>query len=128
VEDEASSRMLTYDNSVASVFQVPVLDARDVPVNYVGVIKNILKLDYGLLSSPVILLQCQWAKWTDNRGNPTYTRDDASFLVVNVEHNLPRMSDPLYFLAKRPKYFTQMFPINLDGRLYYEKKYVPRDK
>jgi hypothetical protein len=105
VEDEASSRMLTYDNSVASVFQVPVLDARDVPVNYVGVIKNILKLDYGLLSSPVILLQCQWAKWTDNRGNPTYTRDDASFLVVNVEHNLPRMSDPFIF----PGQATQVF-------------------
>jgi hypothetical protein len=58
VEDEASSRMLTYDNGIASVFQVPLVDAREVSVNYVGVVKDILKLDYGSLSSPVILLRC----------------------------------------------------------------------
>jgi hypothetical protein len=84
VEDEASSRMLSYDSGVASVFEVPTADARDVSVHYVGVVKDILKVDYGQLSSPVLLLRCQWAKRTDIRRNPTYTRDDSGFLVVNV--------------------------------------------
>jgi hypothetical protein len=62
VEDAASTRMQTYDSGVASVFTVPTADARDVSVNYVGVLKDILKLDYGPLSSPIVLLRCQWAK------------------------------------------------------------------
>jgi hypothetical protein len=49
VQDESSSRMQTYDSGVASIFDVPTEDARDVSVNYVGVLKDILKLDYGLL-------------------------------------------------------------------------------
>jgi hypothetical protein len=77
-----------------------VADARDVSVNYVGVVKDILKLDYGSLSSPVILLRCQWAKRIDNRGNSMYTHDDAGFLVVNVRHNLLRMSDPFKFAGQ----------------------------
>jgi hypothetical protein len=105
LEDKASSRMVTYDSGVASVFQVPVTDAREVSVNYVGVLKDILKLDYGPISSPVILLRCQWAKRVDNRGNPTYTRDDSSFLVVNMRHNLPKMADPFIF----PGQATQVF-------------------
>jgi hypothetical protein len=38
------------------VFQVPEEDAVDVAVNYVGVVKDILKLDYGPVYTPVILL------------------------------------------------------------------------
>jgi hypothetical protein len=51
--------MQTYDCGVASVFQVPTADARDVSVNFVGIVKDILKLDYGPLSSPIVLLRCQ---------------------------------------------------------------------
>jgi hypothetical protein len=47
VEDNSSTRMQTYDSGVASNFQVPLADATDVSVNYVGVLKDILKLDYG---------------------------------------------------------------------------------
>jgi hypothetical protein len=110
VEDEASSHMLTYDSGDASVFQVPLIDAREVSVNYVGVVKDILKLDYGSLSSPVVLLRCQWAKPTDNRGNPTYIRDDAGFLVVNVRHNLPKMSDPFIFPSQAIQGFYSDVP------------------
>jgi hypothetical protein len=56
MEDEASSCMLISNSSSASVFQVSMADARDVSVNHVKVVKDILKLDYGPLSSPVILL------------------------------------------------------------------------
>jgi hypothetical protein len=105
VEDDASVHMLTYDSGVASVFQVPTEDATDVSVNYIGVVKDILKLDYGPMSRPIVLMRCQWAKHSDNRGNPTYIRDDAGFLIVNVWHNLPRMSDPFIFAAQAIQVF-----------------------
>jgi hypothetical protein len=105
VEDAASTRMQTYDSGVASVFTIPTADARDVSVNYVGVLKDILKLDYGPLSSPIVLLRCQWAKQRDSWGNPTYTRDDAGFLVVNLRHNLPRLSDPFIFASQTTQVF-----------------------
>jgi hypothetical protein len=94
-----SELLQTYDSGVASVIEVPTTEATDVSVNYVGVVKDILKLDYGPLSRPIVLLRCQWAKGSDSRGNPTYTHDDAGFLVVNVQHNLPKMSDPFIFAA-----------------------------
>jgi hypothetical protein len=107
VEDEATSRMQTYDSGIASVFAVPTEDARDVSVNYVGVLKDILilKVDYGPMRQPVILLRCEWIKRKDNRGNPTYVRDDARFLVVNFRHKLRNMSDPFIF----PSQGTQVF-------------------
>jgi hypothetical protein len=91
--------MQTYDSGVASAFEVPTIHAIDVSVNYVGVVKDILKLNYGPLSRSIVLLTCQWAKRSDNRGNPTYTHDDVGFLVVNVRHSLSRMSDPFIFVA-----------------------------
>jgi hypothetical protein len=110
VEDEASACMQTYDSGVASVFEVPTIHATDVSVNYVGVVKDIMKLDYGPLSRPIVLLRCKWAKRSDNRGNPTYTRDDAGFLVVNVRHSLPMMSDPFIFAAQATQVFYSDFP------------------
>jgi hypothetical protein len=59
VEDDALVRMLTYDSGVASVFQAPTEDATDVSINYVRVVKDILKLDYGPMSRPVVLMRCQ---------------------------------------------------------------------
>ena len=105
VEDDTSRRLLTYDSGVASVFQVPVDDARDVAVNYVGIVKDILKLDYGPLNTPVILLCCDWIKKHDNRGYPTYVRDEAGFLCVNFRHKMPKSADPFIF----PSQATQVF-------------------
>jgi hypothetical protein len=59
VDDDTANRLQTYDSEVASVFQVPGEDATDVAVNYVGVVKDILKLDYGPVHTPVILLRCE---------------------------------------------------------------------
>ena len=56
VEDEASTCMQTYDSGLVSIFEVPTIHATDVSVNYLGVIKDILKLDYGPLSRPIVLL------------------------------------------------------------------------
>ena len=97
VEDSTSATLQTYDSGVASVFEVPTVDARDVSVNYVKVLKDIFKLDYGPLHTPVILLRCEWIKRQDNYGNPTYLRDDSGFLLVNSRHKLPRMAEPFIF-------------------------------
>ena len=106
VEDSQSALLQTYDSGVASIFEVPTVDSQsEVSLNYVGVLQDILKLDYGPLRTPVILFRCDWLKREDNRGNPTYVRDDAGFMVVNSRHKVPKMSDPFIF----PSQTTQVF-------------------
>ena len=106
VEDSQSALLQTYDSGVASIFEVPSMESQsEVSLNYVGVLQDILKLDYGPLRTPVILFRCEWLKREDNRGNPTYVRDDAGFMVVNSRHKLPKMSEPFIF----PSQATQVF-------------------
>src|SRR6202048_3736459 len=90
----------------ASIFEMPTADSQsEVSLNYVGVLQDILKLDYGPLRTPIILFRCKWLKREDNRGNPTYVRDDAGFMVVNSRHKVPKMLDPFIF----PSQATQVF-------------------
>jgi len=106
VEDSQSALLQTYDSGIASIFEVPIVDSQcEVSLNYVGVLQDILKLDYGPLRTPVILFRCEWLKREDNRGNSTYVRDDAGFMVVNSRHKVPKMSDPFIF----PSQATQVF-------------------
>jgi hypothetical protein len=51
---------------VAFVFDVPTIDATSVSMNFVGVLKDILKLDYGLMHTPIIVFRCEWVKGVDN--------------------------------------------------------------
>jgi len=74
-------------------------------IPYVGVLQDILLLDYGPLQTPVILLRCEWVKPFDNQRNPTHSRDDDGFLVVNFRHKLPRLAEPFIF----PSQATQVF-------------------
>jgi hypothetical protein len=60
VEDATSTHMQTYDNGVVSLFIVPTVDTRDVPVNYIGVVKDIFKLNYGPLSLPRVVILGVW--------------------------------------------------------------------
>ena len=106
VQDSQSALLQTYDSGIASIFEVPNVDSQsEVSLNYVGVLQDILKLDYGPLQTAVILFRCEWLKREDNRGNPTYVRDDAGFMVVNSRHKLPKMSEPFIF----PSQATQVF-------------------
>ena len=109
VEDSQSALMQTYDNGVAIVFEMPTADSQsEVSLCYVGVLQDILKLDYGPLRTPIILFRCEWFKRDDNRGNPTYVQDDAGFMVVNTRHKVPKMSEPFIF----PSQATQVFFFN----------------
>jgi hypothetical protein len=53
-------------------------------LQYVGILKDIILLDYGLISQPVILFKCDWVKNGMGRwGNATYRCNDDGFLLVN---------------------------------------------
>jgi hypothetical protein len=56
----------TFDNGVASMFQQHNFDARAIHMNYVGVLKDIVQLDYGPIHTLVILFRREWIKFKDN--------------------------------------------------------------
>jgi len=128
VDDGNTNKFATYNIYVASLFEVPTKDARDVSVNYVGVQKDILKLDYGPLHMPIILFKCQWMKTTDNRGNATYVRDKANFLMVNFCHTLPHMSEPFIFSSQATQVFFSDVPQRQGGKLLCKKNLVLRGR
>ena len=105
VEDPQSATLQTYDSGVASVFHMSTPESASATLNYVGVLKDILKLNYGPLRTPIIIFRCEWMKQRDNWGNPSYVRDEVGFMVVNFRHKVPRMSDPFIF----PSQATQVF-------------------
>ena len=80
-------------------------DAQEVSINYVSVLKDILKLDYEPLHTNVNLMKCEWMERADNQGNNTYTWDEAGFLLVNFCHKLPRMADLFIFLIQATQVF-----------------------
>jgi hypothetical protein len=105
VEDDTTDRMVSYNSGVASTFELPGGIANDLSMNYVGILKDVLQLDYGALHTQIILMRCDWVKAQDNRGNSTYARDEAGFLIVNFRHRMPRMVEPFIF----PSQATQVF-------------------
>jgi hypothetical protein len=76
---------------------VPIQDPTNVYVNYVGVLKDILKFDYAPMHTPNIIFMCESMKREDNGRNPTYVRDDVGFFTLNFLHKLPFMFDPFIF-------------------------------
>jgi hypothetical protein len=105
LEDQHSRTLKIYDSGVASVFHMPSVGSKEETLNYVGVLKDILKLNYGPIRTSVILLRCEWMKQFDNRGNPTYVRDEAEFMVVNFRHMVPQMLDPFIFPSQAIQVF-----------------------
>jgi hypothetical protein len=110
VDDPTTTCLQIYDAGMASIFHVPIEDARELSINYVGILKDILKLNYGPLHIPTIMMNCEWMKRVGNRGNNTYTRDEARFLVVNFCHKLPKMADPFIFLSQAIQVFFSDVP------------------
>jgi hypothetical protein len=86
-EGGVETRMATYDYGVTSIFQQPQATHEGTTlgsIQYVGVLKDIILLDYGPISQPMVLFKCDWATHESNRwGNPTYKRDEDSFLLAN---------------------------------------------
>ena len=97
VDDEASWIIQTYDSGVASVYDVPTTDARGMSVYYIGVLKDILKLDYGPLGIATILICCEWIKRVTTTTILHIFKDNVGFWVVNFQHNLLMMFEPFIF-------------------------------
>jgi hypothetical protein len=72
--------MVSFDCKVASMFGQRQAHNGDehASIQYIGVFKDILRLDYGPISSPIIFMQCAWVQnESDVRGNLTYKHDEA---------------------------------------------------
>ena len=60
VEYSQSALLQTYDNGIASICEVPTIDSQsEVSLNYVGVLQDIMKLDYGPLRTPINFFWCE---------------------------------------------------------------------
>jgi hypothetical protein len=105
VQDLKNNSMQTFDSGIASIFDMPTLDAKDLSFNFIGVLKDMLKLDYDHLHAHVVIFRCEWIKRENNKGNPTYIRNDVAFLTINFCHNLPLSFEPFIF----PCQATQMY-------------------
>lgn len=98
VENSKNNLLSTFDSGIVLVFDMPTrdVDARNVSMNYVGVLKDIFRLDYGPMQTHVIIFRCEWIKWRDNWANPAYVWNDVGFFMVNF-HKLPLMFEPFIF-------------------------------
>jgi hypothetical protein len=63
-------------------------------LNYIGVLKEILVVDYACL--PMVLFTCSWIP-TNTQGNATIRQDEHGFWVVNLARRLPPMVEPYVF-------------------------------
>ena len=103
IDGDISRCMDTFDSGVACFEVNP--QSMGSGKDYLGLLQDIIVLDYGELNTPVTLFSCQWKKRSDNHGNNTYVRDEDGFLVVNFKHNTSKAIEPYVF----PSQCTQVF-------------------
>ncbi len=74
-EGGAKTTMATYDFGVVSIFEQPQATHESTTlgsIQYVGVLKDIILLDYGHVSQLVVFFKCDWVTHgSDKWGNPT---------------------------------------------------------
>jgi hypothetical protein len=75
--------LVKYDFGLAFIFQQSK-GSEDIVlgvIQYVGILKQNLKLDYGPIFSPILLFCCSWVEnGIDNKSKCTYKQVDVSFL------------------------------------------------
>ena len=110
VDDDYSRSLHTVDYGVAcfEVNEQSMGSGKD----YLGLLEDILLLDYGKLNTPITLFSCQWKNRYDARRRNTYIRDDDGFLVVNFRNNVSKAVDCYVF----PSQCTQVFFSDDDTR------------
>jgi len=95
--------MVNCDCGVASTFNQRHMQVRDedVAIHYDGVLKDICLLNYGLVSSPTILMRCKWVQNGINiKGNLTYWQDEVGFLLANFRYIMAKHEEPFFFHPK----------------------------
>ncbi len=100
-EGGAKTTMATYDSRVTSIFQQPQTTHEGTTlgsIQYVGVLKDIILLDYGPISQPMVLFKCDGnTHGSDKWGNPTYKWDEDGFLLANFRHLKANIDEPYVF-------------------------------
>jgi len=107
--DNEAIIMATYDFGVASIFQQPQVTNEGMTlgsIQYVGVLKDIILLNYRPVSQPVVLFKCDWVTPRFDRwGNPMYKRDEDGFLLANFRNLKAEVTEPFVF----PSQVQQVF-------------------
>jgi hypothetical protein len=110
--DNEATTMATYDSRVASIFQQPHATNEGMTlssIQYVGVLKDIILLNYGPMFQPVVLFKCDWVTpGFDRWGNPTYKQDEDGFLLANFCNLKAEVTKPFVFSSQ----VQQMFYAN----------------
>ncbi len=119
INNEATT-MTTYDFKVASIFQQPHATNEGVTlgsIQYVGVLKDIILLNYGPMSQPMVLFKCDWCTHgSDKWGNPTYRRDEDGFLLANFHNLKVEVTKPFVF----PSQVQQVFNVDELNTLWWK--------
>lgn len=103
--DDTKHRILeTYDCGVATVY-TEESEGTETEAQYVGVLKDIIQLDYGRLQTPVVLFRWKWTNPLSRSGNVTYIRDENGFLTVDFRHDLPANEGPFIFPSQAVQVF-----------------------
>jgi hypothetical protein len=93
----------------------------------VGILKDIILLDYGPISQLVILFKCDWVRnGLDRWGNATYKCDVDGFLLVNFQQLKAWVDEPFVFLAQVQQVFYAYDPNMLGWKVVLHKE--PRSK
>jgi len=93
----------------------------------VGVLKDIILLDYGPVSQPVVFFKCDWVTHGSNRwGNPTYKRDEDGFVLANFCHLNANIDEPYVFLVQVQQVFYAYEPSTPWWKMVLHKE--PRSK
>jgi len=75
-------------------------------IQYVGVLKDIILLNYGLVFQPMVLFKCDWVTLGFDRwGNPTYRRDEDGFLLANFHNFKAKVTEPFVFTSQVQQVF-----------------------
>lgn len=66
-----------------------------------GVLKDVILLDYGPVSQLIVLLKCDWiCPRFDKWGNPAYRCYEDRFLLSNFWHLKGQVDEPYVFLVQ----------------------------
>jgi hypothetical protein len=96
----------------------------DAMAEYINLIKDIFKLNYGPISTPIIFMRCAWFRnGNDVKGNPTFRWDEARFLVCNFWYMMAKDEKPFGFLVQVQQVFFMDEKQNPSWKVVVEREF-----
>lgn len=100
VRDGDTPHLVSYDCGLISEFEQRESDDSDrawIEMGYVGELDEIWLMNYGGISTPVILMKGAWVRGDWNGKRATMKRDSDGFLLANFRQKLPEWEEPFVF-------------------------------